>query len=185
MSTRDLLAALLPAPAYDPTQANLNAWLTAKAISLDAVRDAGSTTLAALLLDDPALLSDFERILGLSAGRLPDADRMTAVKAALVRTGGLSRAYFIRLAAALGYEITISEPEPVPLGRLRLGQRLTSIERWWFWEVVIRSGKQYATCVSACNAPLFTYETTSAPALEALINELKPAHTFVRFSYGA
>lgn len=59
-----------------------------------------------------ALLADWERVTGLSPGEHDTyQQRLAAVLAKLAETGGLSRAYFIRLAANLGYTITIEEPD--------------------------------------------------------------------------
>lgn len=73
----------------------------------------------ALLIEiDPTktteIIDEFEVMAGLPdtcIGALATlADRRTAVKGRLTATGGQSRAYFIALAASVGYTITITEP---------------------------------------------------------------------------
>lgn len=72
-----------------------------------------------------ALLSDWERVLGLSVSSgMTIQARRQQIMAKLNETGGLSRSYFIRLAKSLGYDITIDEPEPFRCGRNRCGDRL-------------------------------------------------------------
>lgn len=132
------------------------------------------------------MLPDWERITGLPDGCVGAMDtiyaRQLAVVAKLAAVGGQSRAYFIGLAASMGYEITITEYSARRHGDL-MGDPYGG-EDWNFvWQV---------------NAPATTikdrlygrsymgepYRTWGYQQLECAIEALKPAHTQVLFSYG-
>lgn len=82
------------------------------------------------------MLSEWESSLG-----LPDdcaigesggvSDRQRAVVAKLISTGGLNRDYYIRVAAALGYTITITQFRPAMSGMSVCGDALNGDE-WPF-----------------------------------------------------
>lgn len=135
------------------------------------------------------LLSDWERAAGLPdkcAGVLEDTvqGRRQALLTKLTSVGGQSKAYFIALAAALGYEISITEFRPFRAGRSTAGQALTNGDWVFTWEVMapattvldFRAGR------SAAGEPLRSWGNDR---LECKINQLKPAHTIVIFSYGS
>jgi len=110
------------------------------------------------------LLGDWERVLALPdliefpAEDLPG--RRGAANGKLVSTGGQSRAYFIDLAAALGFTITITEFTPYTC-ETPIDQPIYDTESRFVWR---------ANVIEA-NAPLTLLETT--------FNHLKPAHTAV------
>jgi len=132
------------------------------------------------------MLADWERVAG-----LPDActgamatiyARQLALVGKLSAVGGQSRAYFIGLAATLGYEITITEYSARRHGDLH-GDLYGNTDWNFVWQV---------------NAPATTinnrlygrsyygepYRTWGYQQLECIIEALKPAHTRVIFSYG-
>ncbi|MGH8386228.1 MAG: putative phage tail protein, partial [Pseudomonas sp.] len=114
-------------------------------------------------------IADWERVLGLRP--LPSAnptDRVQAVLAKLGELGGLSIPYFVRLAAATGYAITISEPKPWRVGHSSVDEPLYLENVLFVWQVRIDRRPPDAT------------PSTDA-ALEATFNNLKPAHTFCQF----
>lgn len=134
------------------------------------------------------LLSDWERASGLPdrcAGVLEDTlqGRRAALLAKITSTGGQSIEYFISVAKALGYEITIDEFRPFQAGRSRAGDALYNGDWRYVWRVnapettiiEFRAGR------SAAGEPLRSWG--NAP-LECKINQLKPAHTMVLFGYG-
>lgn len=142
--------------------------------------------------DDPRmaaeLLLDWERVAGLpdtcvalSGQTQSIAQRRAALVARLTMLGGQSKAYFIALAASLGYTITITEFRPFRAGQSRSGDPVAT--NWQFaWQV---------------NAPLNTvtpFRAGNAVAgdpinswgnklLECVISRFKPAHTTVIFVY--
>lgn len=142
--------------------------------------------------DDPRmaaeLLLDWERVSGLpdtcvalSGQTQSIAQRRAALVARLTMLGGQSKAYFIALAASLGYTITITEYRPFRAGQSRSGDPVAT--NWQFaWQV---------------NAPLHTVVPFRAgngvsgdpinswgnKLLECVISRFKPAHTTVVFAY--
>ena len=83
----------------------------------------------------------------------------------LLERGGLSSAYFISLAAALGHTIEIEEFRPSRCGVLRAGDRLTGIDWIFVWRITI-----LASAVA------------DLTRMQELCIKLKPAHTIVLFN---
>ena len=131
------------------------------------------------------MLYDWERVAGLPSACMAGvaqttAERRAALHAKLTRLGGQSRQFFIDLAAALGYSVTISEFRPYTVSSA-VNMPLNS-ELWRFvWQVnaplnTIRSFDMS----SAVNDPLRSWGNQ---LLECGISQLKPAHTKVLFAY--
>ncbi len=187
---REQLQALLPTgPAWDPE-------LTPE---VDTILGGVAAELARLdgrMLDlvgemDPAttteMLADWERVAGLPdkcAGTLESTvqGRRNALLAKLTATGGQSKAYFIAIAAALGYEITIEEFRPFRAGRSVAGDVLTNSDWVFTWRVrapevtviPFRAGQ------SAAGEQLRAWGNDT---LTCKIRQLAPAHTVVLFAY--
>jgi uncharacterized protein YmfQ (DUF2313 family) len=188
---RDLLRSLLPTG---------TAWPTDETSMLSGLVSGLSRSLARThnravdLIDEcipktsTELLSDWERVCGLPDPCSADAAvtlqaRRAAVVAKLSARGGQSRAFFIALADALGYEITITEFRPFRTGISKVGDPVCSSEWWFVWrvnapEVTIRSFK---VGQSAVGEPLRSWGNQT---LECAISQRKPAHTLVQFAYG-
>lgn len=117
------------------------------------------------------LLPEWEATAGLPDGCLVDAgggsvqQRRNAVVGRLTATGGVSRAYFTRVAAGVGYAITIDDVSPA-VWRVHAPD-----------ETVIEM-----TCDDTCNDALRTWGNEQ---LECTLNRIKPAHTQLLFAYGA
>lgn len=115
MTHAELLRALLPSPYNAGAGTLLGTELQVEGAALDAAL-ARAAALAAEL--DPRttteLLEDWERVAGLPDSCAPAAQTLDARRKALVgrlvATGGQSRGYFVDLAWARGYAITITEP---------------------------------------------------------------------------
>jgi uncharacterized protein YmfQ (DUF2313 family) len=182
----DLLRALLPPSSIDPMGPALNVELTAEGNALDQAQWSADQI---LLEADPRTcvqtLTDWERVYGLpeacQAGVTQSiAARRAALVAKVSMIGGQSPAFFIALAAALGYVVTITEWRPFTT-EMDTEQGITD-EQWEFiWQV---------------NSALYNFrelttedDTEMALAewgntlLECVINRYKPAHTYVLFSY--
>ncbi|WP_153159693.1 YmfQ family protein [Zoogloea sp. 1C4] len=129
-------------------------------------------TYAAGLIDeaDPrttsALLADWERVAGLDAGMLSTAQRRAAVVAQLTAVGGQSAAYYVTLAAAMGYTASVTEYRPHTV-ESDVDYPLYTGDWAFAWRV-------RATANSGA---------LPQSALEALIGRIKPAHTVVHFEY--
>ncbi|AUM42053.1 DUF2313 domain-containing protein [Salmonella enterica] len=184
---RDVLALLLPPVSYDSNGPRLGAELQAEAALLSRSERAIRRLLTAITLTTSVdFLPDWERLYALTPS--PDdtlQQRCQRVLAKISETGGLSREYFIQLAKTLGYDITITEPEPFRCGRNRCGDRLWIREIIWVWIVKINSGNKVPVYHFRCGRSATGERLLSFGynALEHIFNELKPAHTQVVFDY--
>ncbi len=130
--------------------------------------DAAQTSAEGLLLEmfpesASDLIASWERVCGLTpATGATLQTRQNAVLRKLRERGGMSRSYFIALAAVIGHTITIDELLPFMAGWGCAGDRIYIEEAIYIWQV---------------NAPGGSEE------LEILFDELKPAHTAVVFNY--
>lgn len=131
-------------------------------------------------------LGNWERVLGLPdpcTGPLPTMQlRRAAVAAKDAAGGGLSRAYFIQLAADLGYPITITEFKPFAAGSVA-GDDLTNGDWIYTWQVNAEETTTWAFLAGAGRAgePLSLW---GLDILECAFRRLKPAHSHVNFAYG-
>jgi uncharacterized protein YmfQ (DUF2313 family) len=188
----DALADLLPTgPAWprEPTSL-LMRFLRGLA---DLWGDAGVDASAARLLEqesDPRLtfdlLPDWEGAFGLPdpcTGPLPTlAARRAALVAKMTTEGGQSRAFFIALAASIGFTITITEFRPFRAGIGRASDRVYGVDWAYAWQVnapsvtvtLFRSGQ------SGAGERLATWGNLE---LECVIRRYAPAHTILIFAY--
>jgi uncharacterized protein YmfQ (DUF2313 family) len=135
------------------------------------------------------LLSDWERVAGLPdkcAGVLEETvqGRRNGLLAKLASTGGQSPAYFISIAAALGYEITITEFRPFRVGLSAVGDALTNGDWQFTWRInaAETTTVPFRVGLSAVGEALRTWGND---LLECKMNQIKPAHTILLFGYGA
>lgn len=183
----DLLKLLLPKP-YEITGLVLDASLQAEGAALDAAHASAATVLEAI---SPAganglWLADWERVLGLPdtcAGGYgqTQAERLAAAMAKIQARGGQSRAFFIGLAAALGYVITIEEHDAYTC---ESGCDEPIQDELWRFAWTVRAPEttiREFTCDSGCADPLASWGNA---LLECVINRFKPAHTHVIYAYG-
>lgn len=134
------------------------------------------------------LLPDWERVAGLPdkcSGVLEETlqGRRNALLTKLTSTGGQSPAYFIELAASLGYTVTIEEFRPFRAGMSVAGDPLTN-GPWvhtWLIRAPQASITEFRAGLSAAGERLRTWGNDT---LECKINQLKPAHTIALFAYG-
>jgi uncharacterized protein YmfQ (DUF2313 family) len=134
------------------------------------------------------LLSDWERVAGLPdkcSGVLEETlqGRKNALLTKLTSTGGQSAAYFIELAASLGYTVTIEEFRPFRAGISRAGDSLTNGPWVFTWRIRAPevSVTEFRAGRSAAGERLRTWGNDT---LECKLNQLKPAHTVALFAYG-
>lgn len=184
------LQALLPVGAAFSREpdAAFTRLLTALAVELSRVDARGEN-----LIDeaDPRtaveLLPDWERITGLPdpcIGRLDTvAGRRAAVQDRLTGGGGQSRAYFISLAAAIGFTIEITEFRPFLAGSLA-GDLLSNGEWIFVWRVHAAEITELHHFVAGSSAGEVLRSWGDDLLLECVISRLKPAHTQIIFTYG-
>ncbi len=113
------------------------------------------------------LLPEWESTLGLPdpcAGPAPTlAARQQQVHARFIAQGGQSRQYFINIAAALGFVVTITEFRAFRFGD-RFEGRLYDSAWSYAWQLDVPS-------------------STASPVLQCEMLRIKPAHTVVLFNY--
>ena len=106
-----------------------------------------------------------------------------AVCAKFSARGGQSKAYFIRVAASLGFEITITEFAPFRAGVNRCGDPVQGAQWAYVWRV--HSSTQtiiyFRTGISTASDALREWGNK---LLECTLQALKPAHTILQFAYG-
>lgn len=134
------------------------------------------------------LLADWERVTGLpdpcvvtAAQAQSLAQRRAALLARLAMLGGQSKAYFIALAAALGYSITVTEFRPFLAGRSHAGEPIAA--NWKFtWQVnaQLNTVVPFRAGNAVAGDPINSWGNK---ALECVIGRFKPANTNVVFSY--
>jgi uncharacterized protein YmfQ (DUF2313 family) len=137
------------------------------------------------------MLEDWERAFGLPDPCVPVVQSLPERRQALVNKltteGGQSRAFFISVAAALGYSITITEYLPFQFGMSSFGGPRGRIAPPWvrfYWKVRVNGGRtthfQFGASSFGRDAIL---EIRKAEDLECLFRRWKPAHTIVLFDY--
>jgi uncharacterized protein YmfQ (DUF2313 family) len=133
-----------------------------------------------------ALLPEWEQTLGLPdpcVGPYPSlAKAQASVAAKLGARGGASAGYFIGLAAALGYTITIQTFAPARFGRATMGSPMRGTAWAYAWQVTA----PYDTIRPAAfgSAPMGSpFRAWNSPVLECQIMEVAPAHATVIFNY--
>ena len=188
MRHADLLKLLLPAVAYDSTGVALSAEIVAEGTQLDVAQ---SITNALLVEIDPrstnAMLEDWERVYGLPDGCTDNDGSIEQRRANLVakvaQTGGLSKGYFLGLAAQNGYQdttITTFFPTNCEMNC----ESTLKDELWRFlWAVNLpHQGDNHTTfrVGAPCDERLDRYVFGT---LECQFMRLKPAHTQVIFTY--
>jgi uncharacterized protein YmfQ (DUF2313 family) len=133
-------------------------------------------------------LTDWERICGLPdpcTGTLGSIqERRAAILAKLAMRGGQSRQYYIDVAAALGFVITITEYQPFRVGKGRAGDYLAGEDWLFYWRVTSWEQNQkiyfFRAGQSATSERLRHWGNS---LLECVITAIAPAHTIVRFAY--
>lgn len=182
----DLLKLLLPPSSVDPNGAALGVEIVAEGNALDT---AIANAMGLLREADPRqaaqLLADWERVAGLPDSCLAGAaqstaERQSALIARLTALGGQSPAYFIALAAGLGYTVTITEFRPYTVSSA-VNTPIHS-EQWrYVWQVnsALNTVRRFAVN-GAVNDPLASWGNAM---LECAISRIKPAHTQVLFAY--
>ncbi|KWF84973.1 phage tail protein [Burkholderia cepacia] len=185
-SHADLLGRLLPPVAYDPNASNLAAELAAEGKALDrALNDADTIAAAVTPYRAFGMLPDYERLLAIVPPEGATVQqRIATIVSKMNETGGLSIPYFLQLAAGLGYSVQINEPQPFRVDSGRVGDGIYVEDVIYQWEVVANGAPElvyvFRVGQSAVGERLMSF---SDPLLEQVIRDLKPAHTYVYFSY--
>ena len=171
----DQLRLLLPAVSYDGNA------LTQSDAQAEAVY-------SAIFADSGVGLADWERVLALPDPCLvgvPQSvrQRVQAVVSKLQARGGQSRPFFIALAKALGYDITITTFRPARAGIARAGDRLYGGDWNYAWRVNAPAVTvSYAVAgLTAAGDPVASWGNK---ILECRLSQMKPAESTLLFGYG-
>lgn len=133
------------------------------------------------------MLAEWESTLG-----LPDdcaiseigsiRDRQRAVVSKLISNGGMNRSYYVQVAAALGYTITITQFRPAMAGMSVCGDALNGDEWPFTWRInAPETTIRYAVAGGAyCGDPLASWGNKQ---LECSISKIAPSHLNIIFSY--
>lgn len=187
---QQLVALLPPGPAWEAEyQPELHALLKAFAAELARVDARGLQLQNESFLDGfHELLPDWERVLG-----LPDeclgatgtvAERKTMVRLRLTELGEQTPAYYVQLAARLGYRnARVQELRASRTGRTRCGQYLGSWDAQFMW--VLHAGERLAggsrAGLTVCGEHL---GSNPSNALVCVIRRAAPAHTLEYVNFG-
>lgn len=131
------------------------------------------------------LLTEWEKSLGLPdpcQGLAPTVlQRRAQVIARFAQTGGQTVDYFISLAAALGYAITITEFVPSYFG-MSFGDPFGGLDAAYVWQInaPLVSQEDFLFGASDFGDPFSTWGNA---VLECELQRVKPAHTTLIFSY--
>ncbi|MFA7399232.1 MAG: putative phage tail protein [Sideroxydans sp.] len=177
----DLLKHLLPPVSYDRNGVVLSASQGAEGSALDGVLESASSIHnEADARSTYSLLSDWERVSGLSALNLSVEQRRAALTAKLSAHGGQSRPYFVAMAERMGFSgATIKEFKPATCNGTCNDSLYGEPDRFvWQMNLPSAGGKFIANCNSPCNSPLGSWGTG---AVENAIRALRPANTTVIF----
>lgn len=187
---RELLKALLPPGRAFPRDpgTTLDSLLSAMAEELARIDGRADRLLVEAIPSTTAeMLTDWERAAGLPdncSGTLSDTlqGRRADLVTKLASQGGQSKAYFIALAARLGFTITIEEFRPFRAGMSTAGDSLTNGDWVFTWRVIApeTTVTYFSAGQSAAGEPLRRWG--NGP-LECRLNQLKPAHTILQFAY--
>lgn len=135
-----------------------------------------------------ALIPEWEETLGLPDSCSPlnptTEQRRAAVLAKFIASGGQSAPYFIGVAAALGYTITVTNYAPFRAGHNAAGDPANGTDWAQTWAVSAGATtvSYFAAGRSAAGDPLATWGNS---ILECRLRQIKPAQTILLFQYGA
>ncbi|MEQ5769997.1 DUF2313 domain-containing protein [Halomonas sp. H33-56] len=188
---RDQMAALLPIGAAWPRELGSRLMRLLRSLAEEPAR-VDQRAVELLREADPRraleMLDDWERNYGLpevcsGIGEQTLQQRRDALVSKIVTTGGQSRGYFIGVAEALGYAITIEEFRPFRVGMNRVGDPLTNGDWQFTWRVRAPAVtvRAFRTGRSAVGEPLRQWGNAE---LECKLTRLQPSHTILQFAYG-
>lgn len=187
-STADQLRLLLPPVSYNVNGPNLSAVIEAEGKALDALVADSQYVYDTIFPDSGVGLDDWERVLGLPdpcvAGEPQTREqRIKSVVSKLSYRGGQSREFFIGLAKALGFDVSISTFRPALAGIASAGDAINGGDWAFTWRVnaPMVNYKHATAGISVSGDPLASW---GSKALECRFSQLQPAESILIFGYG-
>lgn len=133
-----------------------------------------------------ALLPDWARVAGVPDACVDDAPTTDALRAQLLRRltdlNSPTPAYFVALAAAFGFAITITEFSPTTVED-DVDAPILDLPWAYTWQVNAALDGDVAPISVEDDVDALLESWNANDALECLINRAKPAHTTVIYSY--
>ncbi|WP_095157195.1 YmfQ family protein [Pseudomonas sp. Irchel 3E13] len=184
----DQLRLLLPPVSYSGNAPYLSATIEAEANAMNLADAQASRVYSAIFPDSGEGLADWERVLA-----LPDpcvagiartvGQRVQAVVSKLQGRAGQSKGFFIALAKAMGYDITITTFQPARAGLARAGDPINGGDWSFTWRVNAPAVTVTHARAGATGAgdPLTIWGNR---ALECRLSQMKPAESILLFGYG-
>lgn len=184
----DQIRLLLPPVSYDGSAPYLSATIEAEANAMDLADSQAGMVYNAIFPDSGEGLADWERVLALPDPCLVGhaqtvGQRVQAVVSKVQGRAGQSRPFFISLAKAMGYDITITTFKPARAGIARAGSPINGGEWNFTWRVnapAVTSSHAKAG-ITGAGDPLTAWGNR---ALECRLGQLKPAESILLFGYG-
>ncbi|MGE7356865.1 YmfQ family protein [Pseudomonas qingdaonensis] len=184
----DQLRLLLPPVSYDGMAPLLSAAIQAEAKALTQADEQAEAVYSRIFADSGMGLADWERVLALPDPCLigvPQSlrQRVQAIVSKLQARGGQSKPYFVALAKALGYDITITTFRPARAGIARAGDALYGGD----WNFTWRVNAPGVTVTNAAAGLAVAGDPLSAwgsRQLECRLSLMKPAESILLFGYG-
>lgn len=132
------------------------------------------------------LLEDWERVLGLPDGCTPVLGTLSERRAALVQKltslGGQTPAFYVALAASLGFEVLVHEFDP-DVDDYSPGLDISGGKWRLVWRVEVLNQTDFTVFRAGDSAAGDRLVEGGALDLECVIRRAKPAHTQVVFTY--
>jgi uncharacterized protein YmfQ (DUF2313 family) len=108
------------------------------------------------------------------------SESTAALLGQIAAIGGQNEDYFIGVAAAMGYTITITLFRPLTCG-MPVGTPLYDQKYIFVWQVNAPGfTRSYLTCGQTCGLPLSSWTETP---LKCVLRSLQPSHTLLLFNY--
>lgn len=132
------------------------------------------------------LIPEWQETLGLPdpcAGPAPTLiQQRQQIVARLTASGGQSVSYFISMAAALGYTVTVTEYAPFRCGQSRAGQQVGNTDWSFTWAInaPLNTITRFLAGQSTAGEALGTWGNA---VLQCELQAAAPAHTVLQFHY--
>lgn len=185
MNYSQLLLGLLPPVSYNRSEKAIRNAAVIDGNCLDNILNSSHRKLGVIdLRTSGNYIVRWEKLLNLDSSGKNGQQRIQSVITKINEIGGLSIPYFTQLAASIGYDITITEPQPFRVGVNCAGDRLASESIMWVWWVNIRNADSCATRFHAGMSVAGDRLTAYGDGIiESVLTDLKPAFTNIRFTY--
>lgn len=188
---RDMILGLFPKGKAFNREKDTVLWKLCYGLADELARIHGRASVDLINEADPRtsveMLPDWERALGLPDTCCPanptTEQRQLFVTQRFTGDGGQSTRYFINLAQALGFGITIAEYREFRCGESQVGQPLTNGDWVWTWKVNSPLAGTLQTFLVGQNKAGDPLRQWGNVSLECALRNRRPGHSYVFFVY--